>query len=252
MNFPILGQFDFYGREGFPTMRKILKWFDNFWYHYKWIIIISSFFAAIFAIGIYQIATRSEYDLKIVYAGPSVLIDDEKSDGIKSAFAGFIEKDITGDGKKTVLLHSYSIVSDKQLEELRDEAKKDNDFVYYDVSLRDDAVSSISTLLVTGEASICLFDEYVYTKFSDEDLFVPLSEILGYKPDYAVDDYAVKLSDTGFGKYFTALDAIDGDTLICVRKLSYLSGAGKSESSKKEHELAVETFRQILEFESPN
>lgn len=229
----------------------MLKWLDNFWYHHKWAVIISSFFAVFILIGIVQMATRTEYDLKMVYAGPSVMIADEKAEKVRTVFAGFVEKDITGDGKKTVLLNAYSVLSDEQLKHMNDEAKKENDSVYYDSSLRENAIKDVSTLLATGEVTICLFDEYVYGRFAGRDFFVALSDVLGYKPEQSYDDYAVRVGDTDFGKFFMSDGPIPDDTLICIRKPAYLTGTGDSKEMTEEYETALTTFAKILRFKAP-
>lgn len=232
----------------------MLKWLDNFWYHHKWAVIISSFFVVFIVIGIVQMATKTEYDLKMVYAGPSLMLTDERADGVESVFSDFIAEDITGDGKKTTLLNCYTVISDEQLEVLREKAKEDKQGdIYYDPTLRSSTFSDITSLLATGEVSICLFDEYVYTKYCDTDgMFVTLSEMLGETPSYAYDDYAIALKDTDFASYFGAMSAIPEDTLICVRQISYLTGADRSKDATREHESAVETFKKIIAFEAPN
>lgn len=230
----------------------MLKWLDNFWYHHKWVLIIAIFFVVFIVIGIFQMATRTEYDLKVLYAGPTVLLSDERAEGIKSVLSDFTAEDIDGDGKKTVLLNSYSILSDEQLNKLRDEAKAEDDQIFYDPTLRTSTINEISTLLATGEVSICFMDEYVYTMFCDKDgMFVPLSEIIGNTPDTAYDDYSIRLRDTDFASYFGAMSALPDDTLVCIRQLSYMTGAGKSKTAVKEHECALETFKKMLTFESP-
>lgn len=230
----------------------MLKWLDNFWYHHKWVLIIALFFVVFIIIGIFQMATRTEYDLRVLYAGPSVLISEERAEGVKSVLSDFTAEDINGDGKKTVLLNAYSVLSDEQLKKLQDAAKVEDDAVFYDPTLRASTINEISTLLATGEVSICFMDEYVYNMFCDKDgMFVPLSEMLGETPDEAHDEFSIRLRDTDFASYFGGMSALPDDTLVCVRQLAYMTGAHKSKTAVKEFEAAVETFKKMLTFKSP-
>ena len=52
---------------------KIYKWFDNFWYHYKWIAIVVSIFAVFIIVSTVQMATKEDGDIYVMYAGPAVI-----------------------------------------------------------------------------------------------------------------------------------------------------------------------------------
>ena len=43
-------------------MSKVLKWLDNFWYHYKWVAIIVTFFLVLGIILIVQLVSRENYE----------------------------------------------------------------------------------------------------------------------------------------------------------------------------------------------
>ena len=49
---------------------KFYKWFDNFWYHNKWKVIIVSFLVLTFTVCIVQLLGRKSVDLYVLYAGP--------------------------------------------------------------------------------------------------------------------------------------------------------------------------------------
>lgn len=222
------------------------KWLENFWYHYKWTVIVVTFFAAVAIIGIVQIATRTEYDVQIVYAGPSVtLTDSGANDRIASAFESLLTEDRDGDGEIHVLLNAMTILSDEQLAEKKEEAMKDShDHVAYDVSIRQNYFSNIRTLLLTGQVSICLFDPYVYGTYAAEDHFVPLADILGDLPENAVDEYAVRLKDLDFGKQF-AFSSLPDDTLICLHL-----PASEKKAALENYEYCENLFRAVLLYKS--
>lgn len=229
------------------------KKLENFWYHYKWTTIVVAFFVLLLGIGIVQMISKEDYDAQVLYAGPSVtLIEQGADDRISSAFSRLLSDDHNGDGKKNILLHSYTVISDEQLAERQEEAKKENDSVYYDPSLRKNAISNISSLMATGEVAICLFDPYVYGVFDDQEGFAPLSEILGYTPEGAQDEYTIRLKDTEFGSYFSCFDALPDDTLLCIRKEPYAMGFMSSKKQLQEnYAYSCELFRAIMAFQSP-
>lgn len=208
---------------------------ENFWYHHKWKTLIIAFFVAVAIIGIVQIAVRDEYDAQIVYAGPAVMVADSSSgDRIAAAFSSLDVGDRDGDGEARILVNAKTVLSDEQLAEKQKEAAEDHDHVAYDPSLRTESMSQIRTLMLTDQVQICLFDPYVYGTFPPEEHFVALSELFGETPKGAVDEYAVRLKDTDFGKQ-TSFSSLPDDTLICLhRQVSGKKGAGESfEYSKK-------------------
>lgn len=230
-------------------MEKIKKWFSNYWYHYKWPTIVIAFFAAVLIMGIYQMATKDTYDINVLYSGPAILNKDQTS-GIENAFASILPKDYNKDEEKSVLINRFTILSEEQLAEKEEQAKAENDSVYYDPTSRSDTISQITTLFATGETSICLMDAYVYSIYLREGAFVTLEEVLGEVPEYARDDYSVYLADTPFGKYFDNLQALPADTILCFRKEAVFAGGSKSKSNAQ-YEFDKSVFRAVFEFEAP-
>ena len=206
-------------------MEKLKKWLENYWYHYKWTTIVVLFFVVVLGIGIYQMASKSDYDTQIVYAGPVLLMSEEQIEGVNSAFEAILPEDRDGDGDKAIILHDFTILSDEQYAQKLEEA---DGSLAFDPSTRTNYIQNIMTLYSTGESSISLLDPYVYNIFFRQDAYVPLEEILGEKPEYALDDYSVRLSDTPFGQYFDSLDVLPEDTVLCFRKASELSTSDKT------------------------
>ena len=110
------------------TVKKVIKWLDNYWYHYKWPTVIILFFAVIVIACTVQMAKKTDPDINAVYIGPLVL-----TDSAVSAMEDILEQkagDLNGDGKVEVQLTKIVILSDEQLEELKQEAAEENDQVY--------------------------------------------------------------------------------------------------------------------------
>lgn len=227
-------------------MQKIRKWLENYWYHYKWTTIVVAFLLVVLGIGIFQMATKEEYDLNILYTGPAMLTAEQKRD-LSTAFTSVMSGDFNEDGVESVLINDITILSDEQIAEKEAEAKAESDSLYYDYKNREDAISRVSTLITTGETVICLMDEYMYKKYASQDAFLPLEDALGAKPEYALDDCSVYLSDTPFGQYFSACMALPADTILCIRKPSVISG-GNKEKAEAHYNFARETFKELFEF----
>ncbi|MBO5779086.1 MAG: hypothetical protein J6R82_05925 [Clostridia bacterium] len=226
-------------------MEKIKKWFENFWYHYKWHTIVTLFFVTVIAIGVYQMAAKEEYDTQIIYAGPVLLMGEDQIEGINAAFKAIVPEDYNEDGKKTIQIHDFTILSDEQYAEKVEEA---GGSVAFDPSTRRSYISNIMTLYSTGESSVSLLDPYVYNIFLGQSAYLPLEEVLGEKPEYALDDYSVRLADTPFGEYFDALDVLPEDTVICFRKPTELSSA---KEAKEQYEFDKKLFQAIFTFTPP-
>ncbi len=244
-----------------PT--SFVKWIENFWYHYKWHTIITLFFAVLLVVLIVQIVGREEYDISAIYSGP-VQLDGGDLEKISSAFAEIIDEDYNGDGKINVLTHDEYILSPEQQKELEDEADRLNDelsqesdeggkkgeYVFiYTTQDRSAALNNVTTLVTTGEAIICLMDKYTYDIFDDNDAFADLTDILGYTPEYALDEHSVYLKDTDFGKYFkSAFDLLPDDTILCIRKKATV---GVSRDFDDVYSAHIEVFNRIFEFKIP-
>ena len=225
------------------------KWFSNYWYHYKGVTIVVIFLVTVVAIGIYQMADKESYDANILYAGPAILNKDQ-TEGIEAAFASIMPADHNEDGVKNVFTNRFTILSDEQIIEKQEEAAQDDDVVYYDPTQRNNSLSQIGTLFSVGEVSICLVDEYVYKIYRSQDAFLPLEEVLGYKPEYARDNCSVYLKDTPFGQYFDALKALPEDTILCVRKSAVFSDKSKKQANEQ-YAFDKKLFGAIFEFEAP-
>lgn len=85
------------------------KW-DNFWFQYKWYVIAITAITVILAVLITQCATRTKYDLEVVYFTYTAVLD-EQTNKIADYLADYAE-DINGDGEINVQVVNVSF-SDK-------------------------------------------------------------------------------------------------------------------------------------------
>ncbi len=230
-------------------MENFKKWLSNYWYHYKWVTIVVLFFATVFGIGIYQMASKATYDINVLYSGP-ILLNKDQTLGIEKAFSEILPADFNEDGERSALVHRITILSDEQMEAKQEEAQKEDDTVYFDLKTRKDSISQVTTLFSTGEVTICLLDPYMYEMYNRQGAFLSLEEVLGEKPAYARDNNSVRLFDTPFGQYFDALKVLPEDTVLCVRKAPVFVGASKK-SAEAQYNFDKSVFEALFRFTPP-
>ena len=79
----------------YETDNPFLKKLSNFWYYHKWKVIIISFFAIVFAVGISQMVTQEKVDEVVIVAAP-VHLDAEQREGIDSLLSSCLPKNKDG------------------------------------------------------------------------------------------------------------------------------------------------------------
>ena len=89
------------------------KWFENYWYHYKWLTLALVFVLILVIIGVKSFVDRSEPDLQIVYFSKTTLHDSEMEALKKSLINNNVVKDLDGDGKINIhiepVVHSFDV-----------------------------------------------------------------------------------------------------------------------------------------------
>lgn len=230
-------------------MEKFRKWLENFWYHYKWVTIVSAFIVAILILGVTQMLGKKEADAKVVFFGPASITGDIGHE-IESAFEQTMSGDYNSDGEKIVNMTSFMYFDDEQYDKKVNEALEEDKLFVYDRSTRNDTIVQFNTLIGTGDTLICLLDKYIYDQLAERGTFETLKELLGYQPEYARDEYSVYLKDTEFGKYYNAFDALPEDTILCMCKISENTFFSNKSASKKNYERHKELFNDIFSFGS--
>lgn len=246
-----------------PT--SFLKWIENFWYHYKWHTIVVTFFAALIIALIVQISGKEKHDIKIVFSG-DLNVDIENADllvslpstleNITKAFEQLIDEDYNGDGKKNAIAYGERLISPERQKELAEEAKdksvntNEHWVSMYSASDYQTSVEKIKTLMVTGEAIICLMDSHSYELFYKDSMFAKLEDVLGYLPEGAIDEYSVELKKTEFGKFFeTNFALLPDDTRICIRTKAQMK---TSKNFDEIYAANVDVFKKVFSFNRDN
>lgn len=227
-------------------MKTLLAKLDNFWYHYKWHTIFIAFFLAVFLICAVQCAQKEDPDAAVLYSGPTVLTGDGKVE-IGTLLAQRLEGDVNGDGKLLCTLTDVVILSDEQIEEKKAEAEAEGESLYYDPTQRTVAFESVRNWLIGGEMMLAILDPFVYEKFSETALFVPLADIFETVPDAAYDAYSIRMDELDFVKYHTELaEAFEG-AVICLVKPTVMASLSGNDAEAW-YEAHASLFRRIVSF----
>ena len=214
----------------------------DFWFYYKWYILIALFFITIFTVLIVQSVTKEKFDVRVLYAGPAVLTDAQR-DAVKDAFSQQIDSDYNGDGKKSAELFDLILMSNEEIQAMYEKGVSD---YFLNPSVIKDNKETLSVNAMAGDYIIFMIDVQYYKTLHDNGVFVPLSD-LGVTEGQKYDECAVYLNSLDIARFYTALNVFPADTLICVRRIS----ATASEKTVKIWEDNKNYFKLITEFKLP-
>lgn len=145
--------------ENAKKKSKFLEQLENFWYYYKWWVILGAVFlmGIIVAINfVSSISKEDTADLKIVsvFSHPLTAKEYDINERVTDCLA-----DINGDGKINAVLKQYYIT---------EEQKTDDDQI---------AKGQFETLLRSGSGDVMLFDEPNLELYIKKDIFTPLDNL---------------------------------------------------------------------------
>ncbi|MBQ8004875.1 MAG: hypothetical protein IJ303_00990 [Clostridia bacterium] len=225
------------------------KWFDNFWYHYKWPTLGIIFALFVVIICSLQMCEKEKVDAYVMYGGPCE-IEGDVLINLRSALKAALPEDINGDGEKYVEVVSHYIMSKDEIEAARENESAD-DF-YIDPAFIAQNKQKFDNLIVAGEYSVCLLSPYLYEEVKTAGGFMPLEEMFDEIPVGAIDEYGIKLSETDFGSSFPGVNSLPPDTVLCMRRIGTLSAFLSKGSTEREYEQAMKLFRAIALYKAEN
>ena len=227
---------------------RFFTWLDNFWYHYKWHVIVVAFFAMVSAICFVQCGTKNKADAIVAFAGSSALSGAEY-EPILDVFESLVP---TEEGEKKVLAwHGFSIYDEETLKQLYTDpdTNKLSQVAYGNAKqVNTNNLRDFSTYVLTGDSAVWLVSEYVYQYQELDQRVVPLADTFGSDlPEGAYDAYAIRLSQTALYKYYDVLKVLPEDTLLVFPKPLVIGSSSDAETYAKYEAL----YRAIVEFEAP-
>ncbi len=215
----------------------------NFFYHYKWHLIIGAIFLVIATVGIRQMISSGKLhsDVSVLYAGDARPGGDEEA-AITDALSSILKEDIDGDGENKVFLYTSYYAPGTVVT-----SASGNQLEISDKGYADDRLQG---LIATGECSVMFIHPTLFEVLKEEGAVEKLTDALGYIPDGAIDEYGVRLGDTGAYAYFEGLRAMPADTVVCMRTLASSIFTSKSEAEKY-HEAGGKLFSDYFGFVAP-
>ncbi|MBE6671653.1 MAG: hypothetical protein E7593_05570 [Ruminococcaceae bacterium] len=226
-------------------MNKVLRWLDNFWYHYKWHTIIAVFAAVFLCVGIGQMLGKEKVDAYIMYAGPTSFFPNE-IEQIQDSFENIVP-DFNGDGKKVVEFIDITVLTDKQIAENKKKAQEQGVEYNLDMEFVMDMRKKFKLQIQSGDAYFLLIDPEMYEQDKEVGIYRKLAD-LGIEYENTNDEMSVVFRETEFGKYFTVFEQFPEDTLMCFRTMNIPSKI-RGDKEKKKYDQQLEFFKDILEFE---
>lgn len=224
-------------------MQKIIKWFKNYWYYYKWQVVVTAFVLFVVSFCVIQCSTQEKYDIHLTYAGSDVIsnqIDDIRA-AIRTTFTTKAEKESKGISIRDIVWVNDALAVQYQKEG-----------VYFDAKTNSDNAKLLSTEVASGNSFIYLIDKQQYDKLKESGVFAPIGDIFADTPECAFDDYGIYFKQTDFAKYFDVFDEWDDDIVLCLRSgtlsESLINRLKGSKQYEKSYELHKQVFIDIVNF----
>ncbi len=215
---------------------KLLSKLDNFWYHYKWVVIIGAFFLVVLIVGIVQIFNRTAIDAAVTFAGPAYISPNQCA-AIETELGKIIPEDYTGDGNKTVKFSNYTIYYESDLNGI--------DSTQIDLSQNTTNKSNYDDYVSSGECSIYFVGSEFYKNFVAHERLQSMGDLFGDElPEgMTADGYGVRLGDLPIYE-LDAFKVMPADTYICLAK-PYIYGESSKAGTYAE---MIECFKAIVNF----
>ena len=230
----------------------MLKWLENYWYHYKWHTLIVAFFVIMLTVMGVQMCSREDNDIYIIYAGPE-LISDERRGQIADAFQQMMAEDYDGDGKKSVDFMDLILMNHEELKQ----AYADGANQYFlNEGTVEQAKETLSVQAMAGDYVIFLIGKEWYKDLHNASAFVPFTELeeLGFdlpEGGKRYDDCSYYLNSLDFAKFFSCFDGFPDDTLVCVRRMTTAASIKGQKKTEKHYNRHIEYYEDVLNFVLP-
>lgn len=214
----------------------VIRWLDNFWYHYKWHTVIIGFFLLVIIVSVAQCSSEEASDITVSFAGNYALSDREQKE-LKTVFGSVLPEDFDGNGAKTAAFAQFSIYTEEELVQLytyQDEegaSHVDSSGLSSARHYNTERLQSLQNYVMTGDCAVWLVSPYVYeTVFRDK---VHVTQTFSLK-------------DTSLYRYYDAVQLLPAETVVVLVQpvMGYMS---KQENYRK----AEDYISAILNFTAP-
>lgn len=201
-----------------------IKNVENIWYHYKFVILIALAALIMISFATYQSVTKKKPDIFIYHISTTL-----HNTMAKTAFTDNLEllcEDYNGDGKVVVDFKAESYVP------IADHTNS------HDMN----SVQSFNTELAFGECVIFILDESFY--LNNKDYMYSLEDALGFVPDIAFDEKAIKLSSLPAYHEYPGLQIFDENSYLC---LIHKNRTGLNKISDASYKAHIDFLKKLIE-----
>lgn len=218
---------------------------ENFWYHNKVATIVISLFAIFIIVATVQLFTKDSPDANFIYLGPAAVAFQGETQ-IQESIGIVMKEDYNKDGKKYIDYIELTALDPK--DDFDDDS---GDFAtgYTGIDVQRTVGETFAAQIIAGDSMIYLLDEKYFNVAKDTGVLMPLSEALGYTPDFAVNEYAVYLNDLEV-YYLPGFKLLPESTMICIRYPVTLTNGKKEVEERERCNLSV--FRDMFSYVYPD
>ncbi len=223
-------------------MKKIINWFKNYGYFYKWHFVFGAFALFLVTLLVVQLFTKTDYSIYMTYAGAEA-VSVEKLNDMKHSVKSVM---------RTELKNQNHEISIRDILYVNTELAKDymSDNIFFSAQSNSEAVKLLNQEVAVGDSFIYLIDKEVYESIRDNNALTPLSEVFSSVPDSKYDDYGIVFKKTDFAQFFDCYDSFTDDMILCLRRDT--SGGTlamfRKENVKESFELHKKVFSDIVSF----
>ncbi len=224
-------------------MNKLQKWFDNYWYYYKWPTIVISLFAIFIIICTIQLFSKKEADAHIMYAGPAS-VSFTSLDDIQASFDKIMSDDYNGDKRKLV---EYVEITLNDRATIDKEGEIYSEYIDNNIDFKGSMLERYNAEIAYGNSMIYFLSPSIYEDLKSNGQLIPLvaERLLNELPDNAFDEYSFKLSDLDIYK-LPGISLLPENTLICMR--DPLKRFEVAKISDKDFKNNVKVFKDIVNY----
>ncbi len=214
------------GKESVGSMndtkpRGFRKNMENIWYHYKYVILVALAALLMFSVAFAQSFSKKEPDIS-VYHISTVGLTASSQDNFRESMK-LIADDYNGDGRVVIDFKEEVYVPEKVNANPNELSASDR----------------FNLELALGDCVIYIMDGTFYR--GNKDYMCTLESVLGYLPDCAYDECAIRLCDLSGYANIPGLRDFDEDSYLCLRK----KRSGMDEAVYAAH---ADYFKKLVEF----
>ncbi len=232
------------------SKNKILSWLDNFWYHYKWHSIVALFLIFTITVCSFQMCSKEEYDIFIVYAGQKQ-IKRSSEGGAYSEYATvnksfeYMAQDFDDNGKTVVSFLDLFMLSN---DEIKAAESVEGQEVNY--TLLQNNQEKFRDTMMYSTYYICFLSDTLYREYTSIDGVNIFTSLKPYAADgnyKYLDDGAIYLHGSGLAiENLPGICDLPENTVICMRGLSAVASHFGKEENEEMFGRSEQMLRDIL------